>query len=197
VALRHVILGLVADIPSHPYELKQRLSPGLSRERMTNDGVLYPLLARLEREGLVARRAQRARGVQIRNVFRATREGDAEFLLWLRDPNTIEVGLDHDFLVRHRFAKALFFHRLTRSEQLEQLDEAARQTRESIESLRELQAAGSDDLSRGLGWELIELELRQREGDLRWIEAITKRAEREPATARIGRLPRARRRGRP
>jgi DNA-binding PadR family transcriptional regulator len=187
VALRHVILGLVADIPSYPYELKQRLSPGLARERMTNDGVLYPLLARLEREGLVVRRAQRARGAQIRNVFRATRAGDAEFRAWLRDPHTVEVGLDHDFLVRHRFVKALFFHRLTTGEQLEQLDEAARQTLESIESLRALQAVGSDDLSSGLGWDLIELELAQREADLRWIDAITRRLKRGPAGVRTDR----------
>ncbi|HKH94568.1 MAG TPA: PadR family transcriptional regulator [Gemmatimonadaceae bacterium] len=194
--MRHVILGLVADSPSHPYELKQRLSPGLARERMTNDGVLYPLLARLERERLLAKRSQRARGAQIRNVFRITRDGDAEFLAWLRDPRSTEVGLDHDFLVRHRFVKALFFHRLTRSEQLQQLDEAARQTRESIESLRELQAVGSDDLTSGLGWELIELELTQREADLRWIDAITRRVKREPAVTRTPRVPRTRRRAR-
>jgi len=176
--------------------LKQRLSPGLARERMTNDGVLYPLLARLERERLLAKRSQRARGAQIRNVFRITRDGDAEFLAWLRDPRSTEVGLDHDFLVRHRFVKALFFHRLTRSEQLQQLDEAARQTRESIESLRELQAVGSDDLTSGLGWELIELELTQREADLRWIDAITRRVKREPAVTRTSRVPRTRRRAR-
>jgi DNA-binding PadR family transcriptional regulator len=196
VALRHVILGLVADRASHPYELKQRLSPGLSRERMTNDGVLYPLLARLEREGLLAKRTQRARGAQIRNVFRATEEGDAEFLAWLRDPQTLDVALDHDFLVGHRFVKALFFHRLTKGEQLEQLEEAARQTVASIESLHRLQRDDADDLSSGLGWDLIELELAQREADLRWIDALTKRLAREPRTGTAVRLPRARRRRR-
>jgi DNA-binding PadR family transcriptional regulator len=194
VALRHVILGLVADLASHPYELKQRLSPGLSRERMTNDGVLYPLLARLEREGLLAKRTERARGAQIRNVFRATDEGDAEFLAWLRDPHTVDVAVDHDFLVGHRFVKALFFHRLTKSERLEQLEEAARQTRESIESLHELQRVDSGDLSRGLGWDLIELELAQREADLRWIDAMIRPLAHEPRTRTAARPPPARRR---
>jgi DNA-binding PadR family transcriptional regulator len=197
MALRHVILGLVSNASSHPYELKQRLSPGLSRERLTNDGVLYPLLARLEREGLLVKRTQRARGAQIRHVFRVTRDGVTEFLSWLRDPHTTEVGLDHDFLVRHRFVKMLFFDRLTKSERLEQLEEAAQQTRDSITRLREVLAVGDDDLSRSLGLELIELELHQREIDLRWIETMARRVAREPvvpasaAPSRAQRRPRA------
>ncbi len=60
MALRHVILGLLLERPSHPYELKRRLSPGLPRERLINEGILYPLLARLEREGLVEKTERKA-----------------------------------------------------------------------------------------------------------------------------------------
>ena len=52
MALRHVVLGLLADEPDHAYALKHRLSPGLPREQQVNDGVLYPLLAKLEADGL-------------------------------------------------------------------------------------------------------------------------------------------------
>lgn len=64
MALRHIILGLLVDRPDHAYALKHRLSPGLPRERLVNDGVLYPLLAKLQEEGLVTsaeRRGDRGR----------------------------------------------------------------------------------------------------------------------------------------
>ncbi len=52
--LEAIVLGLLIERPAHGYELKARLGPGLPRERLVNDGVLYPLLARLERRGLAA-----------------------------------------------------------------------------------------------------------------------------------------------
>ena len=52
LSLKYAILGILIEKPMHGYELKQAVSPALSRERLMNDGVLYPLLAKMEREGL-------------------------------------------------------------------------------------------------------------------------------------------------
>ena len=53
MALRDVLLGLLVDHSDHGYSLKRRLSPGLPADRLINDGVLYPLLGRMEDEGLL------------------------------------------------------------------------------------------------------------------------------------------------
>ncbi|HJX62052.1 MAG TPA: PadR family transcriptional regulator, partial [Dehalococcoidia bacterium] len=58
MSLKNTILGILIDKPRHGYELKQALSPGLPRRRLMNDGILYPLLARMEKEGLVRSRVE-------------------------------------------------------------------------------------------------------------------------------------------
>ena len=58
--LPFVILGFLIDQPRHGYDLKRVLSPALTRDRQLNDGVLYPLLAKLMRDGHVRRSVERA-----------------------------------------------------------------------------------------------------------------------------------------
>src|SRR2546423_14819243 len=60
--MRHAILGFLIDQPMHGYELKRALSPALPPERRVNDGVLYPLLKRMEAEGLISGRVERRDG---------------------------------------------------------------------------------------------------------------------------------------
>ena len=75
--MKHAILGFLVDQPMHGYELKRKLSPALPRERRVNDGVLYPLLRRMEDEGLVRKRVERGESGRDRNVFHATAAGGA------------------------------------------------------------------------------------------------------------------------
>jgi PadR family transcriptional regulator PadR len=90
MALRDVLIGLVLDRPDHGYSIKRRLSPGLPAERLINDGVLYPLLKRLEEEGLLSSHTERHAGRDRRN-FKATARGRRAFLAWLRS------DLDEDY----------------------------------------------------------------------------------------------------
>ena len=80
--LEAVVVGLLSERPAHGYELKARLGPGLPREAQLNDGVLYPLLARLERRGLASSSEERSGGRR-RRVYAATAGGDAAFREWL------------------------------------------------------------------------------------------------------------------
>ena len=73
--LEAIVLGLLIERPAHGYELKARLGPGLPRERLVNDGVLYPLLSRLERRGFAAVE-QREIGGRLRKVYSALEPGD-------------------------------------------------------------------------------------------------------------------------
>ena len=74
--MKHAILGFLVDQPMHGYELKRKLSPALPRERRMNDGVLYPLLRRMEEDGLVRKRVERGEGGRDRNVFQRDRRKD-------------------------------------------------------------------------------------------------------------------------
>ena len=110
--LPFVILGFLIDEPRHGYDLKRVLSPALGRDRQLNDGVLYPLLAKLARDGWIRRSIERDGG-RARHVYAATALGRRRFATWLATAVDEEDEVTYDFLLGHPFlAKCIFFARL-------------------------------------------------------------------------------------
>jgi DNA-binding PadR family transcriptional regulator len=115
--MKHAILGFLIDEPMHGYALKRALSPALPRERRVNDGVLYPLLRRMEAEGLISGRVERREGAPDRRVFHPTQAGRRAFEEWLESPAEEEDEVAYDFILGHPFlTKCLFFRRLPRAQ---------------------------------------------------------------------------------
>lgn len=170
MALRHVLLGLLADHPDHAYALKHRLSPGLPRERLINDGVLYPLLAKLESEGLTASVERGAKG-RTRRVYSLTRAGRAEFRRWLRSDEDEAGPPLHELFVAHPLVKLLFARHLGRDELRTKLEHHAERVVERINALESLQAVAPAEEPDGFGPSLLELELRQLRDRLDWLRA--------------------------
>jgi DNA-binding PadR family transcriptional regulator len=112
--MKQAILGFLIDQPMHGYELKHALSPALPPERRVNDGVLYPLLRRMESDGLIKGRVERSEGAPDRRVFHPTEAGRRAFREWLEGPAMEEDEVAYDFMLGHPFlTKCLFFGRLT------------------------------------------------------------------------------------
>jgi DNA-binding PadR family transcriptional regulator len=169
MALRHVVLGLLADRPDHAYALKRRLSPGLPREALINDGVLYPLLAKLESEGLTTSTERRGATGRTRRVHSVTRAGRAEFRRWLRSEEDEEGPPLHELFVAQPLVKLLFAGHLGRDELRAKLDRHAERVAERIAALESLRAVAPADAAGGLGPSLLELELRQLRDRLDWL----------------------------
>lgn len=169
MALRHVLLGLLAERPDHAYALKHRLSPGLPRERLINDGVLYPLLAKLESEGLTTSAERRGAKGRARRVYSLTRAGRAEFRRWLRSEEDEEGPPLHELFVAHPLVKLLFARHLGRDEIRTKLDHHAERVAERITALESLRAVAPAEGPDGFGPSLLELELRQLRDRLDWL----------------------------
>jgi DNA-binding PadR family transcriptional regulator len=108
--MKYAILGFLSDQPMHGYALKRALSPALPRDRRVNDGVLYPLLRRMEAEGLISGRVERREGAPDRRVFHPTEAGRRAFAGWLESAAEEEDEVTYDFMVGHPFLiKCLFF----------------------------------------------------------------------------------------
>ena len=164
-----MILGLLADEPDHAYALKRRLSPGLPRERLINDGVLYPLLATLESEGLVTSVERRGERGRKRRVYPVTRTGRAEFRRWLRSDDDEHGPPLHELFVAHPLAKLLFARELGPERLRVKLERHAERVAERIDALESLEAVAAPDT--GPGPSLLELELRQQRDRLAWLRA--------------------------
>lgn len=138
--LEHVVLGVLANRPRHGYALKQRLGPGLPAEHQINDGVLYPLLTRLEGRGLVESTTEPGLAGRVRRVYAVTAEGREAFLAWLLGPDDEGEDLSYDLFIAQPLVKLFFFGELTaaeRRDKLASLTQAARARLAAVERIEE------------------------------------------------------------
>lgn len=175
IPLRHVLLGLLVDRPDHAYALKRRLSPGLPRERLINDGVLYPLLARLEADGLTTSAEQPGSAGRPRRVHSVTAAGRAEFRRWLDSEEDEEGPPLHELFVAQPLVKLLFAGHLGPAGLRRKLDLHAERVTERIAALEALRAVAPRGGAGGLGPSLLDLELRQLRDRLDWLRTESAR----------------------
>ncbi|HEX2095764.1 MAG TPA: PadR family transcriptional regulator [Solirubrobacterales bacterium] len=167
--LRHVLLGLLLDRPDHAYALKRRLAPGVPPDRLINDGVLYPLLAKLESEGLLVGAESHGRRGRPRRVYSVTRAGRDEFLRWLRSDEGEEGPPLHELFVAHPLVKLLFAEHLGPAAMRDKLEHQADRVAERIDALESLRALSQPGSATALGPSLLDLELSQLRDRFAWL----------------------------
>ncbi len=74
------VLGLLRAEPTYGYELTERLA-GFGLDAVS-EGTVYPLLARLQRQGLVESYAVSSGSGPPRKYYRLTRAGAAQLPIW-------------------------------------------------------------------------------------------------------------------
>lgn len=101
MALHHVVLALLADGPSHGYELKGAFEEAVGPQwGAMNIGHLYQLLDRLERDGLAAPHREPQTTRPDRVVFELTDAGRGELENWLTAPAPRSGGYRDDFFLK-------------------------------------------------------------------------------------------------
>src|SRR5215212_2788306 len=171
--MKYPILGFLTDRPMHGYELKRALSPALPLERRVNDGVLYPLLRRMEAGGLIKGRRERGDSGRERVVYQATARGRQEFAAWLGSDADEHDEVTYDFLVGHPFlTKCLFFERLPVEQVAEKL---ADQLDESVRKVGEFKRIRRGMTDRGVAThrvDVLDLGIAQQQARVRWLRRM-------------------------
>ena len=181
--IQHAVLALLADGPSHGYEIKTSFEEAVGPQwGELNIGHLYQVLDRLVRDGSVTRRAVAQSDRPDKTVYRLTRAGREELDRWLATPFVRQSGYRDDF-----FLKLAAASRLGRAE----LERVLRVQREAylseLAALGELRGRHRDDHVVRL---LIEAAVLHTEANLRVvdlaehaIDAIVGSERRRPAAA--------------
>ena len=187
MSLKNTILGILIDKPRHGYELKQALSPALPRRRLMNDGILYPLLARMEKEGLVRSRVEPGDGRPDRRVFEPTEGGRRAFFDWLRGPAFEEDEVSYDFFLGHPFlTKCMFFKHLSREEVRAKL---AAQTETAAAKLDAFYRIREGMVERGVDpmrIAILDLGVAQQQEKIRWLENLSNQLDQILSQVRPG-----------
>jgi DNA-binding PadR family transcriptional regulator len=86
MSTKHTILALLAVEPMTGYELAQNMKISVDRLWAATHSQIYPLLRKLEDEGLVCGASATRGQVMQRIVYSLTPAGHEEFARWLRQP---------------------------------------------------------------------------------------------------------------
>jgi DNA-binding PadR family transcriptional regulator len=183
--MKFAILGFLIHQPMHGYELKRALSPALPPAQRVNDGVIYPLLKRMEGEGLVRKRVERGRNRPDRHVFHPTEEGRRAFDDWLRGVTDEQDEVSYDFLLGHPFlVKCLFFRELEPAEIRAKLEA---QLSGSLEKLRTFESIRTGMVARDVDpyrVAVLDLGIAQQQEKVRWLKRMSNELRDRPGRRR-------------
>jgi DNA-binding PadR family transcriptional regulator len=99
--IQHAVLALLADGPSHGYELKSAFERAVGPQwGPLNIGHLYQVLERLSRDGLVTSTRVTQDIKPDRVVYQITDTGANELANWLAEPSPRTAGFRDDFFLK-------------------------------------------------------------------------------------------------
>lgn len=164
--MRNALLALLAEGPTHGYELK------LAFERVfgavwgsINVGQIYTTLGRLERDGLVRSREVEQSGRPDKRVYELTDAGGEALGQWLAQP--VEGAR-----LKDEFFMKLMLSALAGGEPVQLLD---RQRTQYLQSLRDLDALALETEADSPTHLLIEGAMLHLQADLRWLDRCEER----------------------
>ena len=179
MAMRYGLLTLLADLPTHGYELKTALERVTGGSWAINIGQVYSTLQRLERDGLVAPvvadAASETPGARDRTDYRITPLGRAELDGWFATPSMPDAAPRDELTAKVLLAVA--------ARDVDVRDLLQRQRTASLSLLqaytRRKAAADPGDLPLLM---MLDALIFRAEADVRWLDACDARITRNEAT---------------
>lgn len=108
-----IILGMIFLMPSHGYQLKKNIRDTFGNPYFKiNNNVLYPALAKMEKNGLIEGKEEPGKGIN-KKVYNITKKGQEHLLGLVAQP--AKPGIDNfDFMVQ-----AVFFDYISKEKRQE------------------------------------------------------------------------------
>lgn len=170
------------DKPMHGYALKKKLSPGLRRDQLVNDGVLYPLLAKMEREGLISKKVEGGVRRPNRHVITLSLKGKKVFREWLAMPAFEDDDMAYDFFLGHPFLyKCMFFKYLAKTEIQKKLKAQKKSAEAKLENFHRIRKGMEERNVDAFRIAIIDLGITQQRDKILWIEKLLNKESRRKA----------------
>ncbi len=172
--LRYAVLGLLYAAPMHGYALRQSVAPTLPKSQSINDGVLYPLIAKLEKDGLIEKKLEASSEGPARNVLHITEAGREEFLRWLDSDESERDEVTYDFFLRDSFlAKAAFLRHASPQERSAKFVHQAEVAQEKLQTLESVRKGMAEAGLSQLHLAIIDLALKQQRTRIQWLKQVS------------------------
>ena len=125
---KFTILGVLNEKPGSGYDIK-KFCDNLGYFWNENYSHIYPVLKKMEDEGLVTKTTEQAEGRPPRNVYSITDAGKAEFVRWLMLP------VEPNILRAELLLKLLFSNNVPTSNMIEKMEQKIEEQRQTARYL--------------------------------------------------------------
>ena len=169
MSVRYGILALLAEAPSHGYQLKSAFERRTGNQWLLNIGQVYTTIQRLEQKGLVESIPTDDGVDDDRRDYRITDAGRAELEAWFTNPVVLEEPSRDELTIKVLLASAAGSVDLT--------DLLQRQRRASIEQLQAYtQRKAAADPARDVAFLiLLDALIFRTEAEIRWLDSCDAR----------------------
>ncbi len=165
-ATEYALLGLLMNGPSHGYDLTHEFAEDteLGKVCRLEMSMLYGLLKKLEREGLISGKDEAVSENKSRRIVEITGTGRSEFEAWLAEP------VQHNRDIRFSFLVKLYFARKRDSNLvLKLLDEQIEFNQALLKQLLAQKQKAGEDPARNFEEWVLDFRVEQTNGALRWL----------------------------
>ncbi len=179
--LRETLVGLLLEQPNHAYALKQLLAPRVSPSDSVNDGVLYPLLRKLEKDDIISGKMDVSKSNRKRTIYTVTPKGKDWFFNWLETDNQEEEAPTYDFFLGNPLlVKVQFFSDLNSEQQIQKFSTQLKRTKNKLKLFSEIRTGMVERSVDPFRIALLDLGISQQKCTQRWLSAQLKSLK--PAT---------------
>ena len=172
MSTKHVILGVLMQCPGHGYQIKKIFAPFISRDGL-NDGQVYPILTRLEKDGFVSKEVVQQEKTPNKHIYHITDAGRKEFMTWLTGPTDESDPVKYDFFMQYSFLmKCNFFEHLSRDERIQKLEGQIEAAKDKI---AEYKCVREDMSEKGLSnykLKIVDFGIETQLLKIRWVEGL-------------------------
>jgi len=158
--------------PGHGYRIKKIFAPFMSKDGL-NDGQVYPILTRLEKEGLVQKEVVQQEKTPNKNIYHITDAGREEFMKWLAGPSDESDPVKYDFFMQYSFLmKCNFFEHLSRDERIQKLES---QVEAANDKIAEYKRVRQDMTRKGLSnykLRIVDFGIETQLLKIRWVKSL-------------------------
>lgn len=178
MSIKHAILAIMAEEPTHGYELKKRFDDALGAFWPLQQAQVYNNLRLLEKANFIELDEQQAQdGLPDRKYFRLTNDGQEELANWLGSPVKGNRKLkDELYLKLTTLVNVLDKWEDAVALLWQQRDVYLQQLRDLEQALGQVEAQGDNVMAALLEGAILHLE-----ADLAWLDRVEDRFQNRPA----------------
>jgi DNA-binding PadR family transcriptional regulator len=172
MSTKHVILGVLMQCPGHGYQIKKIFAPFISRDGL-NDGQVYPILTRLEKDGLVSKEVVQQEKTPNKHIYHITDAGREEFINWLSGPTDESDPVKYDFFMQYSFLmKCNFFEHLSRDERIQKLEAQIAAAKDKIAEYKHVREDMSEKGLSNYKLKIVDFGIETQLLKIRWVEGL-------------------------